>query len=156
MNKSTMLSITAEHAVRALSEMAAKRNGESVLGKELAVTAGIPPNYLAKILWTLGNAGLIDATRGSGGGYRLRRAPSEIRLREIVDLFDRQAWRTSCFLSSERLCDPDCPCAVHQDWDRVRSAYLGFLDSTTIAQIAGMRSDGIPNYGEAGNRKERE
>jgi Rrf2 family protein len=153
MNKSTMLSITAEHAVRALGEMAAKRDGESILGRDLAVTAGIPPNYLAKILWTLGNAGLIDATRGSGGGYRLRRAPSEIRLREIVDLFDRQALRTSCFLSSEKPCDPDCPCAVHQEWDRVRSAYLGFLDSTTIAQIAGLESDETLGHAGTGNRK---
>lgn len=133
-----MLSITAEHAVRALSEMAAKQDGEPVLGKDIALTAGIPPNYLAKILWTLGSAGLIDATRGSGGGYRLRRPPSEIRLREVVDLFDRQTWRTSCFLCSEKLCDASDPCVVHQDWDRVRAAYLEFLDSTTIAEIAGL------------------
>lgn len=137
-----MLSMTAEHAVRALSEMAAKRDGESILGKDLAVVTGIPPNYLAKILWTLGNAGLIDATRGSGGGYRLRRSPSEIRLREVVDLFDRQAWRTSCFLNSEKLCGACHPCPVHQEWDRVRAAYLDFLDSTTIARIAGLCDGG--------------
>jgi DNA-binding IscR family transcriptional regulator len=33
--------------------------------------------------------GLINATRGSGGGYRLRRVPDEIFLMEVVDLFDR-------------------------------------------------------------------
>lgn len=132
-----MLSITAEHAVRALSEMAAKPEGELILGKDLAAIAGVPPNYLAKILWTLGNAGIIDATRGSGGGYRLRKRPSEICLREVVDLFDRHVWRKSCFLSCDQQQGEHCqPCAVHEAWEKVRSEYMQFLESTTIAQIA--------------------
>lgn len=133
-----MLSITAEHAVRALSEMAAKPEGELILGKDLAAIAGVPPNYLAKILWTLGNAGIIDATRGSGGGYRLRKRPSEICLREVVDLFDRHVWRKSCFLScGQHHQGEHCqPCAVHEAWEKVRSEYMRFLESTTIAQIA--------------------
>ncbi|MCZ2152701.1 MAG: Rrf2 family transcriptional regulator [Bryobacterales bacterium] len=136
-----MLSITAEHALRALSEMAAIPEGELILGKELAASTGVPPNYLAKILWTLGNAGIIDAIRGSGGGYRLRRPPSEIRLREVVDLFDRHAWRKNFFLSCEQeqpgeQCEP---CSVQAAWDRVRTEYLQFLESTTIGQIAEMQ-----------------
>ena len=58
-----------------------------MLGRELADRAEVPPNYLSKILWALGNAGIIDATRGNGGGYRLKRTPSEIRLFEVVELF---------------------------------------------------------------------
>lgn len=135
-----MLSITAEHAVRALSEMAAKAEGELILGKDLAASTGVPPNYLAKILWTLGNAGIIDATRGSGGGYRLRRKPSEICLREVVDLFDRHAWRKSCFLSCDQHGDQCQPCAVHEAWEKVRSEYMQFLESTTIAQIADLQT----------------
>lgn len=141
-----MLSITAEHAVRALTEMAAKPEGELILGKDLAAIAGVPPNYLAKILWTLGNAGIIDATRGSGGGYRLRRSPSELCLREVVDLFDRHVWRKNCFLSCSQHCDHCQPCAVHDAWEKVRSEYMQFLESTTIAQIAELqkRRDACP------------
>ena len=135
-----MLSITAEHAVRALSEMAAKPEGALILGKDLAAIAGVPPNYLAKILWTLGNAGIIDATRGSGGGYRLRKSSSEICLREVVDLFDRHVWRESCFLSCDEHCNHCQPCAVHEAWEKVRSEYMQFLESTTIAQIAELQS----------------
>ncbi len=135
-----MLSITAEHAVRALSEMAAKPEGELVLGKDLAASTGVPPNYLAKILWTLGNAGIIDATRGSGGGYRLRRRPSEICLREVVDLFDRHVWRESCFLGCEQRAGQCKPCAIHAAWEKVRAEYMQFLESTTIKQIAELQS----------------
>lgn len=141
MKNSTMLSITAEYALRALGEMATLPEGGSVLGRRLAASAGIPPNYLAKILWTLGNAGLIDATRGSGGGYRLHRSASGIRLCEVVELFDRQRWKRQCFLSSGKQCEEDRPCAAHDAWGKVRSVYVDFLETTTIAQIA-HRSEG--------------
>lgn len=106
-----------------------------MLGRELADRAAVPANYLSKILWALGNAGIIDATRGNGGGYRLKRTPREIRLFEIVDLFDRNRTKTDCVLG-RRTCDQENPCTAHQAWLSVRSAYLDFLQTTTLADIS--------------------
>jgi Rrf2 family protein len=131
-----MLSVTAEHALRALAEMARLGRGEAILGKQLARIAEIPRNYLAKILWLLGNAGLIDATRGSGGGYRLRRHPKDIRLIEVVELFDRPNRNSHCFLSCHRECSDADSCAAHARWREVRRVFDGFLDTTTVAEIA--------------------
>jgi Rrf2 family protein len=55
-------------------------------GRDLAEQAGIPANHLSKILWKLGNAGIVDATRGNRGGYRLKGSAAEIHLFEVVDL----------------------------------------------------------------------
>src|SRR5450756_2380921 len=99
-----MLSTTAEHALRAVSQIASLEEGESILGRDLARVAGIPANYLSKLLLVLGNAGIIDATRGSGGGYRMRRKPADVHLSEIVDLFDRQRPECRCFLGGAREC----------------------------------------------------
>jgi Rrf2 family protein len=131
-----MLSVTAEHALRALAEMARLGHGETILGKRLARMAEIPPNYLAKILWLLGNAGMIDATRGSGGGYRLRRDPNGIRLIEVVELFDRPSRNPHCFLSCHRECTNADSCAAHERWREVRRVFDGFLETTTVAEIA--------------------
>jgi Rrf2 family protein len=131
-----MLSVTAEHALRALAEMARLQHGEAILGKQLARIAEIPPNYLAKILWLLGNAGMIDATRGSGGGYRLRRDPNHIRLIEVVELFDRPSRDPHCFLSCHRECTDADSCAAHTRWREVRRVFDGFLETTTVAEIA--------------------
>lgn len=139
-----MVSTTAEHALRALVEMASLPEGQSIRGKRLAEAAGIPSNYLSKILWTLGSAGLLDATRGSGGGYRLRRPAAGIRLCEVVELFDRQRMKQRCFLSSGRDCDESHQCPAHEAWRRVREVYTEFLESTTIADFArhsGQRPD---------------
>jgi DNA-binding IscR family transcriptional regulator len=59
--------------------LAGLTEGSFALGRGLAKQAHIPANYLSKILWTPGGAGIIDATRGSGGEYRLQFAPDEIR-----------------------------------------------------------------------------
>jgi len=145
MNKSTMLTTTSEHALRALTHLARLPEGESILGRELAAQADIPANYLSKILWTLGNAGIIDATRGNGGGYRLRRGAAEIRLFEVVELFDRDRVRLACFLGGGRDCDCENPCTAHEAWREVRTTYLDFLHTKTVADISQLER---PNAGQ--------
>lgn len=130
-----MLSTTAEHALRALVEMASISHGEAIRGKQLATATGIPANYLSKILSAMSLAGLIDATRGCGGGYRLRRQAAGIRICEVVELFDRQRWKQRCFLSCGRECDEAYQCPAHEAWARVRAAYNEFMESTTIADF---------------------
>ncbi len=131
-----MLSATSKYALRALTHLAAVAEGESMLGKDLAKRAQIPGNYLSKILWTLGNVGLIGATRGSGGGYRLRRKPDKIFLMEVVDLFDRSRIEPTCFLGEDRACSEFDACSAHALWKPVRTVYTHFLQSTTLADIA--------------------
>src|SRR5438309_7478785 len=82
-----MLSITSQYALRALSHLARQTEG-AVLGRDLAQSVEIPANYLSKVLLVLRNAGLVDTTRGSGGGYRLRRPANEVRLIDVVELFE--------------------------------------------------------------------
>src|SRR6266498_681484 len=146
MKRSTMLGTTSEHALRALTCMAALPDGSAVLGRDLAQTADIPANYLSKILWSLGNAGIIDATRGSGGGYRLKKRPEQIRLVEVVELFDKSHGKTGCLLGGQD-CSEENACAAHNAWREVRGAYNNFLESTTIADIA--------SHGRAPSKKRR-
>ena len=131
-----MLTTTSEHALRALAHLARLPEGTTILGRELAKQASIPANYLSKILWTLGNAGIIDATRGNRGGYRLKREPGEIRLYEVVELFDRDRMGIACLLGGGKDCDCENPCTAHAAWHDVRSAYLDFLHNKTVEDIS--------------------
>lgn len=130
-----MLSATSKYALRALTHLAALPEKETMLGKDLAARAAIPANYLSKILWTLGTEGLITATRGARGGYRLRRPPNSILLVEVVDLFDRSRIAPTCFLGEDRACSEEDACAAHALWREVRAVYTDFLESTTLADI---------------------
>jgi Rrf2 family protein len=131
-----MLTITSKHALRALAHLASLPEGKTLLGKDLAKMAEIPPNYLSKILWALGSAGIIDATRGSGGGYRLSRRPERIRLIDVVELFDKPRVKPGCFLWENRDCSDGDPCTAHEMWRDVGAAYIRFLESTTLADIS--------------------
>jgi Rrf2 family protein len=130
-----MLSATSRYALRALSQLAAEPE-RAVRGRELASQTGVPANYLSKMLLTLGNAGLIEATRGTGGGYRLARKPEGIPLAEIVDLFDKEITDPPCLLGLRAECSDDDPCCAHASWRGAKLAYLAFLHETTLADIA--------------------
>jgi len=136
-----MLSTTSQYALRALCHLA-RQSGEPVLGRDLADSAEVPANYLSKVLLTLRNAGLVETSRGSGGGYRLRKAASEIRLIEVVELFDEiSATTSSCFLGRTRACSETAPCTAHSRWRGVLAAYLDFLKSTPLSAITGTPED---------------
>jgi Rrf2 family protein len=110
-------------------------SGEAVLGRDLSRQASVPGNYLSKIMLVMRNAGLVHATRGAGGGYRLARPASSIRLLDIVSLFDSSAAQLECVLGGAP-CDENKPCAAHEHWKQVRSHYTQFLEKTTLEQLA--------------------
>ncbi len=106
-----------------------------MLGRDLARAADIPPNYLSKILWALGSAGIIDATRGTRGGYKLQRRPEHVRLIEVVELFDRPRTANGCLLATNHPCSDENACAAHNAWREVKRTYLDFLEHTTLATL---------------------
>lgn len=136
-----MLSTTSQYALRALSHMAG-RPEEAVLGRDLAESVEIPANYLSKLLLVLRNAGLVSATRGSGGGYRLSRSADDIHLIDVVELFEEiSRTKPSCFLGRTRLCSETTPCNAHSSWRSLQVAYVKFLVSTPLSEIAGKPND---------------
>ena len=52
---------------------------------EIAERFGISVNHLAKVLRTLGRAGLVEALRGVGGGYRFRGNAKRVTLLHVQD-----------------------------------------------------------------------
>jgi Rrf2 family iron-sulfur cluster assembly transcriptional regulator len=78
-----MFSQTTEYALRATTWLALTP-GRLVSTSELAERTKVPMHYLAKVLQQLATGGLVTGRRGVGGGYKLARAPEDIRLIEIV------------------------------------------------------------------------
>jgi Rrf2 family protein len=139
-----MLSTTSEYALRALTVMAALPQGASILGRDLARHTGVPGRYLAKLLTTLHNAGIVGAARGSNGGYWLARPAHAIRIGEVVALFDAAALRRECLLWPGRECSESHPCTAHHDWRAVRDAYFNFLEGVTVADISAQPTPARP------------
>ena len=55
---------------------------------EIATRFGISVNHLSKVLRILGRAGLVEALRGAGGGYRFKGNPRRVTLLDVIELFE--------------------------------------------------------------------
>jgi Rrf2 family protein len=130
-----IFSASATHALRAAAWLAANEGGGAVLGRDLARGVELPADYLAKVLATLARTGVLTASRGVRGGYRLARPARQIRLMEIVEPFEGKRARPGCLLRPDEPCREDAACSAHAAWSDVKATYLGFLETTTLADI---------------------
>lgn len=131
-----MLSTTSEYALRALACLASVSEGRVCMGRDLSARIGVPSSYLAKILNQLGKASIVEATRGLRGGYRLKIPPEDIRLIDVVELFDGPRTLPECFFDGTRKCSDETPCPAHERWKKVRNAYVQFLEETRVSDIS--------------------
>lgn len=89
-----MWSKKVRYAVRMLLVLALHRD-RSVSAREAARDYGIPSKYLELILSDLRRAGLVESSRGKGGGYRLAGDPGLITVEMVVGAFEEGRRRPS-------------------------------------------------------------
>src|SRR5258708_16820070 len=92
------ISRKAEYALRALLLLARDNPDKVHQIQELSEAGRIPVKFLEQILLTLRNHGVLSSKRGVGGGYTLRRRPSEMSVLEVIELMDAPISPLPCAL----------------------------------------------------------
>lgn len=82
------LSTKGRYAMVALSDIALQKQDKLVTLGEIADRQDISVPYLEQLFMKLRRAGLVSSVRGPGGGYKLSRPASEIRVAEILAAVD--------------------------------------------------------------------
>lgn len=82
------LSRRTEYACLALIHLSKNEDGEPVKAADIVNKYKIPKKYLEQILLQLKGAGIVKSIRGSAGGYKLARSPSQITIAEVIRLID--------------------------------------------------------------------
>ncbi|MEE8416237.1 MAG: Rrf2 family transcriptional regulator [Desulfobacterales bacterium] len=127
------MSQTGIYAIRAMGYIASKQEYEKpLLSHTIAKEMQIPVNFLSKILNRLVQAGLIRSIRGRNGGFVMAEPPSDIFIRDIVDLFMKLDSYKSCFLGLKK-CDGTC--GFHSRWRIITEQFGKMLDGITIDKI---------------------
>lgn len=129
-----MFSKTAEYALRAVAVIAETGGERPVLAKEIAAEGQVPARYLSKVLRDLVHAGLLNSTRGIGGGFRLRRRADKLKLIDVIRPFDDVLAARRCPFGNPR-CSDERPCSMHERWKPVKEAFQKLLEETTVADI---------------------
>ncbi|MBM1219045.1 Rrf2 family transcriptional regulator [Ponticoccus sp. SC2-23] len=82
------LSTKGRYAMVALSDLALQPEGALVSLSEVSRRQDISLPYLEQLFVKLRRAGLVESVRGPGGGYRLARPASEIRVADVLGAVD--------------------------------------------------------------------
>jgi Rrf2 family iron-sulfur cluster assembly transcriptional regulator len=126
---------SAEYAIRAFVHIAALPENEFALVRNIAAETGIPSHFLAKILQDLVRDGFLKSSKGPHGGFRLRVPAEQISMRRVVDAVDGPARFERC-IAGHPECNDRVACGMHDSWMPLRSRIIGYLEGTSIADLA--------------------
>ena len=124
------------YALQAMTMLARRYNQGAIRIRDIAYEEGLPEKFLELILVELRNARMVESVRGAKGGYRLRRAPSEIHLAEIIRLIDGALAPFGDAAQLRSLIETDVEHrALYQVFLDVRDAAARILENTTLADL---------------------
>jgi Rrf2 family nitric oxide-sensitive transcriptional repressor len=128
------LSEYTDYTLRVLLYCAAHR-GRLVTIAELAEHYGLSKNHLMKIVNDLAHQGLIETTRGRGGGLRLLAEPEAIRIGDVVRATETDFRLVECFDPSTDACTLSPSCRLKHLFGEALRGYFKALDGATLADM---------------------
>ena len=124
-----------DYALRALTYMAVNPKTKWFGAQELSQKTGVSRTYLGKILQQLVREGYLVSTTGPGGGFGLALPPEDIRLMELLKLFDGKRLYDTCFLGLADCSDTN-PCPIHTTWKKCRGDLIREFENTSVKDAA--------------------
>jgi Rrf2 family iron-sulfur cluster assembly transcriptional regulator len=85
------MSTKSRFAVQAMTDLALRERSGPVALARVANRQGVSLSYLEQLFSRLRQAGLVESTRGPGGGYSLARRPADISVADIVAAVEDEA-----------------------------------------------------------------
>lgn len=124
-----------DYALRVLIFLAVKENNEKSTITEITEAYNISRNHLTKVIHQLGQIGIIETTRGRGGGIVLAKDPKDITVGYIVRQTEEDFHLVECFNKAGNQCVLTPVCGLRSVLGEALTAYLQVLDQYTIADI---------------------
>lgn len=113
----------------------ASRPQQLVTISELAERLVVSRNHLMKIVTDLGRQGLLETTRGRGGGLRLLKDAARIGIGDVVRASETDFRLVECFDPATDRCTLTPTCRLKGLFDAALRAYFNELDGMTLADI---------------------
>ena len=118
-----MISTRGRYALRVMIDLAEHIDEGYIPLQTIAKRQGISEKYLESILAVLSKAGLLDAVRGKGGGYRLSKPAKEYTLAPVTCLERGQQ------------CENAVNCRTLPLWQGLDQVIAAYLCSYTLADL---------------------
>lgn len=140
------ISTRTEYGIRVLVTLARTEGEDRYLSlSEIARREKLPHAYLEQLVGDLRRSGLVSATRGQSGGYRLARPSSEIAMADAIRALEGPILEMPCAgVGDLEHCDRPQPCSVHEVFQRVYESLSVSLGATSLADV--VETAGGPPY----------
>ncbi len=121
------------YAVTAMLDLALHHDEGPIALADIATRQGISLSYLEQLFSQLRKRGLVDSTRGPGGGYRLLMEPGTIVVADVIGAVDESMDSTRCH--GKENCQDDERCLTHDLWTDLGHQIHRFLSGIDLAQL---------------------
>lgn len=131
------ISAVEEYGLRCALQLASVGEGSVLAASQIAEREGISVQYASKIMHLFRKAGLVNASRGMQGGFRLAKKPSELSLRAV---FSAVREEKVGFCNQYKGLQDECVhmkgCSVRPVWNVLSSYFDSVLDQLTLEDLA--------------------
>ncbi|HUQ10553.1 MAG TPA: SUF system Fe-S cluster assembly regulator [Steroidobacteraceae bacterium] len=124
----------ADYATTLMTALAADPD-KVASAQELAARTHVAPPTVAKLLKLLTKAGLVEATRGAQGGYRLAKAAHAITVMDVIAAIEGPISLTQC-ATHKGGCAIEPHCGTRSNWRLINQVVRSALASVSLAQMA--------------------
>lgn len=131
------LSTKGRYAMVALADLALQPEGGLTSLAEISRRQDVSLPYLEQLFVKLRRAGLVDSVRGPGGGYRLARSPSDIRVSDILGAVEEtvSAMHTGAGASGG-VSGSRAQSLTNRLWEGLSAHVYVFLHQTRLSDVA--------------------
>ncbi|WP_425613791.1 Rrf2 family transcriptional regulator [Anatilimnocola sp. NA78] len=136
-----MLSQTVEYALRAVVHLASMAPAARTTDQICKATL-VPRAYLSKVLQSLARGGIVQSTRGLGGGVSLLKTPDKLTILEVVNAVEPIQRIRTCPLGLPGHGTHLCP--LHRRVDNALALMEQAFETTTLAEVLAEPSRSIP------------
>lgn len=126
------------YGLRALAVLAEYYGDRPVSAKEISTREEISSSFLEQLLAQLRRNGVIEGVRGPGGGFKLRKHPSEIPISDIVEALEGPVLVAKCISgdgNTENRCARYDECSAVPILKNLERDFSRILGSYTLADV---------------------
>jgi Rrf2 family transcriptional regulator, cysteine metabolism repressor len=124
-----------DYALKAILDLSLNYGKGVMTIHDLAKHADIPIKFLEQVFLELKRGGFVESRRGNVGGYFLARAPSQIKLGEVIRFIDGPIEPIACVEKRYTGCKDLSVCVFRNIWQQVAGAISGIVDTITFEDI---------------------
>lgn len=130
------LTYKGDYALKAILDLAQHYDQGVVTIHAIAKRIDAPIKFMEQVLLDLKRGGFVESRRGRIGGYFLTKAPSQIKLGEVVRFIDGPVEPIACADSNYKDCKDTEHCVFRKTWQEVAKSVSGIIDNITFKDLA--------------------